>query len=127
MSGMACPRCREPFAGSVRSDWLVCQHCQHRWLPSPTQTLSAASVSVEEHPAESATELALPPAPPVSSARNAANFGSDEYAPDETGELKRRTAALTNRQGHAPELQVDPSTLLAATPVAAGTDPFDPD
>ena len=127
MSGMACPRCREPFAGSVRSDWLVCQHCQHRWLPSPTQTLSAASVSVEEHPAESATELALPPAPTVSSARNAANFGSDEYAPDETGELKRRTAALTNRQGHAPELQVDPSTLLAATPVAAGTDPFDPD
>ena len=84
-------------------------------------------------PVESAAELALPPVPSVSFAEKAANIESGEYAPNETGEIKRRTAALTNRQGHAQDAQhaqevdVDPSSVLAAIPVAPGTDPFDPD
>jgi serine/threonine protein kinase len=129
MSVLVCPRCREPFAGAVGSGWLTCLRCQHRWLPSPTQMVSAESVDSEE-----ANEVpvadALPPAPakpaaPISSIGSSSVTESDEYSPNESGEMKRRTAALTNRQ--ARESDVDPSTVPAAIPVAAGTDPFDPD
>jgi hypothetical protein len=82
----------------------------------------------------SVNEVPLPLAPSIvpmgssgSSARDSVNFESDEYAPNETGEIKRRTAALTSRQGHGQEAAVDPSSVLAAIPVASGTDPFDPD
>ena len=135
MRVMACPRCRESFAGTVGSDWLVCQHCQHRWLPSPIQSLSASTaIAATEPVAISVNEVPLPLAPSImpmalsgSSARDSVNFESDEYAPNETGEIKRRTAALTSRQGHGQEAAVDPSSVLAAIPVASGTDPFDPD
>jgi serine/threonine protein kinase len=78
--------------------------------------------------------IPLPPAPPptVPPVPVAAGVGrkveSDEYAPNETAEMKRRTAALTNRQfAVAAAVDVDPSQVPAALPVAGGTDPFDPD
>ena len=133
MGVLVCPRCRETFAGVVDSGWLTCLGCQHRWLPSPTQTVSTASLhslKVKDVP----VAIALPPPPPkhsapISSAGSAAVTESDEYSPNDSGEMKRRTAALTNRQGpaQAHESDVDPSTVPAAIPIAAGTDPFDPD
>ena len=100
MGVIVCPRCREPFTGAVGSDWLVCLRCQHRWLPSPT--------TVAEPLDEPVRELALP-AIQGSSARDSATTESDEYAPNESGEMKRRTAALINRQGHAQEFRPRPA------------------
>jgi serine/threonine protein kinase len=131
MGVLVCPRCREPFTGVVGSGWLTCLRCQHRWLPSPTQIASAASAeSAATNDAPLAVALPSVPlkqAAPVTSAGSAAVTESDEYSPNESGEMKRRTAALTNRQGPAHESDVDPSTVPAAIPIAAGTDPFDPD
>ena len=71
--------------------------------------------------------MALPPIPPAIAGGKASIHESDEYAPDETGALKRRTAALTNRTTPAATVDVDPASVPAAIPIAAGTDPFDPD
>ncbi len=70
--------------------------------------------------------VVLPPVPaaPVAGGRSSI-LESDEYAPNETAALKARTAALTNRQ--TPAASMDPAGVPAATPIAAGTDPFDPD
>ncbi len=154
MAVLVCPRCREPYAGQVGAGWLTCSRCQHRWLPTaspaanglpvasalpiatpipvaPT-TPAATSIPIATPipvavPLRVAVAVPLPPSPPTVGGGPDKSRGSesDEYAPNESGEMKRRTAALTNRQ--AAEVAIDPSTLPAATPVAAGTDPFDPD
>ena len=116
MPALVCPRCSETYAGAIGSGWLTCQRCQHRWLPS------AAPLSVPTK--VEAAPIALPPAPPASVAADKLKIHeSDEYAPDETGAAKLRTAALTNRQTPAASADADP----AAPPSVAGSDPFDPD
>jgi serine/threonine protein kinase len=128
MPAVVCPRCREPYAGAVGSGWLSCQRCQHRWLPT-AMPVSASSSAI---PAATAVPTApdLPPLPsapaassPVAPAARVSIHDSDEYAPNETAALKARNAPLTNRQ--TPAAGMDPAP--AATPIAAGTDPFDPD
>ncbi len=141
MAVLVCPRCREPYAGQVGGGWLTCARCQHRWLPtqSPAKDLPVALPVAQAAPIATpipvappvrstpVAPMALPPLPPPPApvAKKPATHESDEYPPDETGAMKRRTATLTNRQ--ASEVDVDPATVPAATPVAAGTDPFDPD
>lgn len=136
MPAPVCPRCSEPYAGAIGSGWLTCQRCQHRWLPVSTAASAKAAAiplatplpSASSVPAVPTAPVALPPIPPApTSVGKASIHDSDEYAPDETGALKRRTAALTNRQTPAAVVDVDPASVPAATPIAAGTDPFDPD
>jgi serine/threonine protein kinase len=88
----------------------------------PTANSASPAVSI---PAAPAAPVELPPAPSIAAKTHI--HDSDEYAPNETGALKVRTAPLTNRQTPAAVVDVDPASVPAATPVAAGSDPFDPD
>jgi len=134
MVALACPRCREPYAGQPGTGWLNCQRCQHRWLPT-SRPAAATTVAPTEEPALPAAPpipaavpvgVSLPPLPPVIRPVNKASISeSDEYAPNESGELKGRTAPLINRQSAASAIQADSAT--ASAPVPMGADPFDPD
>ncbi len=121
MPVLVCPRCNETYAGAIGNGWLSCQRCQHRWLPSVSSVSAPAKAAAG--PVSSAP-VALPPAPSASAVADKLKIHeSDEYAPNETGAGKPRTAALTNRQTPAVSDGVD----VAATPTVAGSDPFDPD
>lgn len=132
MAAPVCPRCRETFAGQVGEGWLTCQRCNHRWMPNASNAGKVAAPAAAQPPPPAIIPLppapatALPPVPVAAGVGHHAE--SDEYAPNETGEMKRRTAALTNRQSAvAATVDVDPAQVPAALPVTSGTDPFDPD
>jgi serine/threonine protein kinase len=122
MSVVLCPRCQEPYLGSVTgTEWLVCRRCNHRWLPSPPLKV----VGTEDQPGPPRSAIPVEsPSPVVRSAKpeepspvesseptpvKKSKSGTNEYTPDETGDLRRRTLALTSRRdigsmspGHLP-------------------------
>ncbi len=166
MSVLVCPRCQQaqPGPAPVAGSWLACAQCGHRWLPvvhaaatspdaPPRAAASAPLRAVPAPPLPAAplpvapvqAEMPEPPPKPLTVALPAEggravgrHLGSDEYKPDETSELKRRTKALTERREGTPpsyspgRLPAQPGAARPApTPRlpsgAAGAEPADAD